>query len=481
MANRNLPIKLFKKRDTIDDRRTEGMSSGDLPKWMLSLTDLQKNSETYLSALDTVKQTLQERVKRDNYLPALLKVKLRDVAVAKTHRSEVGKVFNVNHKYNFLGMCDECDLLIKVDTLKDLANIRNNISDIQNNAYGLSAIETMDIYRPFIEPEGDTLKIKLINFHDYSLNNVVEGMFIEKLSGLNLDYKKTRYAEDLTVYKIGKVAGAKLDELQNFEALYSITSMPQADIGMDFIDEDYDVLIKHADPQTNYPIVGVLDSGIAEIDQLKPWLLKDSYSAYPESLLDRSHGTFVAGVIVYGDELEGRAWTGHEGCYLYSAAVFPNPKLESIDEDELIENIKAAIYSRTDIRIWNLSGGLRAECDSSDFSDFGKFLDDIQKTNDIIIIKSAGNCTNFMIPSAVQRISKSADSIRSLVVGSIAHKKALDDLADLHWPSPFSRIGFGPNHLIKPDLTHYGGNSGKNAFGKMTISGVRSFSVGGRL
>jgi subtilisin family serine protease len=479
MANKNLPIKIFKKRDNIDDRRTEGMSGNELPKWALTPAQLRKKSDSYLKVMASVEQTLQDRVAKKNFLPAVLRVKLRDVAVAKSHRSEVGKVFNVNRKYNFLGMSDEFDLMIKVDSPKDLNNIKQNISNIQEYAYGLSAIEELALFRPVVEAEGDVLKIRLINYHDYSLNMVVDSLFRKKLDSLGLVYKKTRYAEDLTIYKINAVSDTKLDDLRDFEAMYSITPMPKADIGMDSAAEDYNVPIKYPDSNIEYPIVGVLDSGIADIDQLKPWLLEDSYSAYPESLLDRGHGTFVAGVIVYGDELEGRTWTGLEGSMLYSAAVFPNPKLETVDEDELIENIRAAIESRPDIKIWNLSGGMKVECDLSDFSDFGKFLDDIQKTKDIMIVKSAGNCANFMVPDAVQRIPKSADSVRSLVVGSIAHKKSLDDLAELHWPSPFSRIGFGPNHLIKPDLTHYGGNSGKNGFGEMTFSGVRSFSVGG--
>src|SRR5690606_7112579 len=53
------------------------------------------------------------------------------------------------------------------------------------------------------------------------------------------------------------------------------------------------------------------------------------------------------------------------------------------------------------------------------------------------------------------------------------------DLAEVNWPSPFSRTGFGPNNLIKPDLTHYGGNAGILPFGGMAVSGVCSFSPSG--
>ncbi|WP_286775080.1 MULTISPECIES: S8 family peptidase [Sphingobacterium] len=479
MKEKNLPIKIFKKRDNIDDRRTEGMSNDELPKWVLTREELLVKVDEFQSSLNTLEKILQTRVKNDNYLPAVLKVSLRNVAIAKSHRTQVGKLFNVNHKYNFIGMSDDCDLMVKVDNVRDLKEISKNVSSIDKNAYGLSAIEDLDIFSPAIEEKQGVLKVKLINYNDYSLNSVAESIFINKLSKAKIQFKKTRYAEDLTIFKLEKVTTDQFSNIEDFEAFYSIVSMPQVEVGLDFALEDYNIPIKVPTENIDYPIIGVLDSGIADIPHLKPWLLDESYSSYPEGFLDKSHGTFVAGVIVYGDELEGQKWTGFEGCKLFSAAVFPDLLMETVDEDQLIENIREAINSRKDIKIWNLSLGLKSECDLNDFSDFGKFLDDIQLTNDILICKSAGNCKNFSIPAAVQRIPKSADSVRSLVVGSIAHKKGLDDIAEINWPSPFSRVGYGPNTLIKPDIIHYGGNAGKNKSGKLSVSGVRSFSIGG--
>lgn len=36
MAKKNLPIKLFQKRQKIDDRRVEGGGNDSIPKWELS-------------------------------------------------------------------------------------------------------------------------------------------------------------------------------------------------------------------------------------------------------------------------------------------------------------------------------------------------------------------------------------------------------------------------------------------------------------
>src|SRR6185437_12398712 len=473
---KNLPIKLFKKRDDIDDRRTEGGGNDDLPKWVLSQQELMIKSRELLTVMNETQLLIADRLKKSNYLPAVLRVSLRDKAIAKTHRAHVGRIFNVSHKFNFIGMSDECDLLIKVDSIEDAKEIAKNIALVDKNPHGLSSIEDMNLFSPFIEVDSEIVKARLINYNNYNTNQVVETLFVDTLKQKKIYYKKTKYASDLTIYKLSGVTTDVLEDLKSFEALYSITSMPKFSISLDSVAADKAIPIRNPKEGVEYPIVGVLDSGIAKIPHLQPWLIEDSFSSYPSSLLNLSHGTFVAGIIIYGDQLEGTDWTKFEGCKLYSAAVFPDLDLETVDEDQLIENIREAINSQPDIKIWNFSGGMIAECDLNDFSDFGKFLDDIQQTNDIVICKSAGNCKNFIIPKPTQRIPKSADSVRALVVGSIAHIKGIYDKAEINWPSPFSRIGFGPNNLVKPDLIHYGGNSGKTPFGVMASSGVNSFS-----
>lgn len=478
MDIKNLPIKLFKKRDDVDDRRTEGGGSRELPTWVLSTNEAAILAREFLNVLSDTRSLIESRVAKDNFLPAVLKVSLRDYAVAKTHRSHVGKIFNVSSKFNFIGMSDDCDLLVKIDDTKDVEKISRNLANIQDNVHGLSSIKEISIFRPFVEAEEGNIKVRLINFNNYNVNQIAESKFTEVLLNKKLSFKKTKYAEDLTIYKIQDATLDLLEDLESFEALYSISPMPKLSVGFDSVESEFEIPIKYPLLGIKYPIVGVLDSGIHPVPHLKPWLLEDSFTCYPDDLTDKSHGTFVAGIIVYGDELEGQHWIGNEGSMLYSATVFPSSK-ETIYEDELIENIRSAINSRPDIKIWNFSGGLKVECDNNDFSDFGKFLDDIQEKKDIIICKSAGNCDNFVRARPIQRIPKSADSVRSLVVGSLAHKKSSSDLVECEWPSPFSRIGFGPNNLIKPDITHYGGNAGARA-GRITQSGVFSFGVDGK-
>ena len=119
--------------------------------------------------------------------------------------------------------------------------------------------------------------------------------------------------------------------------------------------------------------------------------------------------------------------------------------------------MREAVENNPEIKIWNSSLGTTMESEPDEFSEFGMALDNIQDENNVLIIKSAGNCTNFAKGLPKSRISKTADSVRSLVVGSIAETQAEKDYAEPNMPSPFTRVGPGSASIVKPDLVYYGG------------------------
>ena len=188
----------------------------------------------------------------------------------------------------------------------------------------------------------------------------------------------------------------------------------------------------------------------------------------------------MAGIIEYGNELNRSAYTVLPGVRLFDATVYPDEKKEHIYQDDLVEHIREAVERHNDIKIWNLSLGTTDEASLDEFSDFGMALDNIQDENNVLIIKSAGNCTNFMRQLPKSRIAKSADSVRALVVGALAQTKSTYDYAESETPSPFTRIGPGPSSIVKPDLVFYGGNAGINN-GQLTTTGVPSFTPDGKL
>jgi hypothetical protein len=114
-------------------------------------------------------------------------------------------------------------------------------------------------------------------------------------------------------------------------------------------------------------------------------------------------------------------------------------------------------------------------------SDFGTVLDDLADENNVLICTSIGNCSNFRSTIPPGRIQVSSDSVRAISVGSIAQAKRGFDQSEINNPSPFSRKGPGPFKMVKPELTHYGGNAGEDNNKTLGVSGVNVISADGIL
>lgn len=488
MAEKNLPIKFFQKRQR-DEQDTEGGGSGKLPKWV-NAESVGEKSIYIRQVLGNVSQLLAQKVKRNNYVPSVVKLKVNSDALAKTYRREIGNLFNVGGKLNTIGVSGEDEVLIKIDNQDDLYKITEKVANADNKypsqstIIGISAITNIEEFKPQVDVEQseDTiLKIKLFNYGESSLNSVLAKEFEKYCKKYQLNYKNAPYSGELNIYRINGITKDAFEELKDFDGIQLVTEMPTYDITLDSVISEATVPVKLPKDGIVYPVVGVLDTGIANIPHLKPWLHNENITYYPDDDVDKGHGTFVAGVLLYGDELEGKEYTGFEGCKLLEAIVMPDTKKQRISEDELIEQIWDAVSRNSDVKVWNLSLGTSREADLYEFSDFAKALDEIQEVNNVLICKSAGNCSNFKLNAPVSRIAKSADTVRGLVVGSIAHDKKATDITDKNHPSPFSRIGRGPSHLIKPDLVHFGGNAGLDASSSVVINPIKSFSTNGQI
>jgi len=481
MAKKNLPIKLFQKRQKIDDRRVEGGGNDSIPKWELSGQLLAERAESFIEPINELIEVFQKRNTSRSFIPATLKIDIDDNAIAKSHRKDIQKIFNGKvTKNNIIGFLDSNSAIVKVDSIEEGLQIKNNIANFLKNPRGISAIESIEVFKPFIVDieENQTVKISLIDFLNYEINNAIKIAFIKYCNEFGIEVKEVNYSPGLIIFKIKNASPAVLDSISDFEALESITFMPKYQVETDSIESENTVEIKTPTEGLEYPIVGVLDTGVSKNPYLEPWLLNDKFSSYPDELIDPMHGSCVSSIILYGDQLQGENWTGNSGCKIFDATVFPDQKQESIDEDELVENIREAIKENNHIKVWNLSLGTAAESDINDFSDFGKALDDIQLANDVIICKSTGNCRNFEKGHPKSRVARSGDSVRSLVVGSVAHSKSTHDIADINHPSPFTRIGPGPANSIKPDIVSFGGNAGMKD-GRRIENGVNAIAHNG--
>ncbi|MFZ7120732.1 MAG: S8 family peptidase [Eubacteriaceae bacterium] len=486
MENERLPIKFFAKRE-VDNMRVEGNGSAKPPKFVLSAEELIIKSKAFVDVIQDFKAEVLKKERENSLIPVVFKTKIIDDATAKTHRREVSNLFRTGTDNNVLGLAEEDELIIKVDDSREVEKIIERFKNTQRYARALSAIDSISDFEPIIDrsnsKEPIDYKAKLIDFQNYEQNTAIRNYFERSIKELGIEVTKTNYTPNHEIYNIKSV---NLDEFMSinkneiFEAIFSIEPMPKYTVALDMEEDDATINITTPKEGKKYTTVGILDNGVADIAHLKPWLSKERYTAYPESYVKRDHGTFVSGVVVYGDYLEDKEWVGTEGVKILDACVYPDTDKEGIEEDELIRNIQDAVkVHHREVKVWNLSISIINEVDEYSFSDFAVALDALQDEYGVLICKSAGNCINFKTGHPKGKIHEGADSVRSIVVGSIAHKKASLDLAEVDNPSPFTRIGRGPSYIIKPDIVHYGGNAGVDANGRMVTTGVKSFGLDG--
>lgn len=474
MPKELLPIRLFHER-TVDEQRIEGMG-GETPKWVLEGEELARHAASlHAQLIDCA------GVDHNDALSYVVDVRLKDEATAKSRRKHVVGLLTEKGSSEVVAMAGDRDLVVAVTGKDGLNGIANRLEDTAGYAQALSCIEAVSSFEPEIElsAEASTYKIKLVPGAEVYAAN----LFAQELDAANLTWKRCKYAPNLEVYSVqaSQEQVSALADGAMAEAVFSIRPMPKYVVVLDDLSSAEPIEFEPRDEGLAYPVVGVLDSGIAKNEQLSQWLLEDRWSPYIDEDINEAHGTAVASTVVYGDALAGSDYVGSNGVLLFDAAVMPDAHKIAVEEDELVENIRRAVKLKHEtVKIWNLSLSIASEVNDGAFSDFAIALDDIQDTYDVIILKSAGNHASFTRGPMSERILAGADSVRALTVGSVANNKDAHDIADIDDPSPFTRIGPGPACTIKPEVSHYGGNAHAQN-GKPIATGVTVLAPDGSL
>jgi len=486
MNNEKLPIQFFAPRE-IDELRVEAGRNLEPPKWVLSGEELKQRANKLSTELDEFEALISKREAISSPIPFIFIAKMCEGSTAKSRRKDISNLFQVKNSSNIIGLAEADELIVRLDSTTEMKTVSSRLENPERNKYAISCLESFIEYKPiFVEGKRvDNYKVKLVDFQDYEQNIAIQRLFEKTISNKGIPFEKTDYSEQYFIYKLSGMDTATLDSLKEFEvyeALFSVEPMPKYFLTLDSLDDDQSVTVIKPIDTKEYVTIGILDNGIEPISHLAPWLAGDRWTVYPETSINPTHGTFVAGIALYGDICERKNWVGHQGVKLFDATVFPDTNIEGIEEDELIENIKEAIrVNHGEVKIWNLSISIGRAISDNKFSDFAIALDAMQDQYNVLICKSAGNCPNFLSGKQKGRIREGADSIRSLVVGSVAHAKGTFDFSDVDNPSPFSPIGPGPEYIIKPEISHYGGNAGIDNTGKSVATGVKSFSKDGSL
>ena len=245
-------------------------------------------------------------------------------------------------------------------------------------------------------------------------------------------------------------------------------------------------LSKRSEFASDIPAVVVVDSGVSDqVPDLQGWVIGRK-SEVADAYRNADHGTFVAGLICWGSELNPTvSGIDSNPCGVFDLQVIPNDdpaKGETLAllESEFLVSLESALQEHANkYKVWNLSLGTDEVCSLDGFSALAEELDNLQERYQVSFVISAGNYSTPPLlgypRSGAQiqdgRITSPADSVLGITVGSISHVDYRDRGPQQHHPSAFSRHGAGPNYIIKPDLVHYGGACSLDG---THISGIRS-------
>ena len=432
-----------------------------------------------------------------------MRVKLLSKSVAKSHRPE--HLFST-HSCPIVGAGSLGELFVKatpegLDRLNDM--IRNNVSDQITKE--LSCVETIEAITPTYRRSGieakDVLRRSPRGKHGFIMR---VGLFNfgaeDNQARLVKDFESSCKSRDIAIqsnrgysplsftYEIECRNVEDVEALSRIIGVRSITPMPLIRIIRPLMIAAKPLPDLPTADQVigDFPVVVVVDSGISNaIPSLESWVVGRDSQVAPE-YRNSDHGTFVAGLICWGRQLNPTIIGLDENpCGVFDLQVIPNNDPAKGDtlsllESEFLVSLEAALQQHANAyKVWNLSLGTDTVCSLDEFSALAEELDNLQEKYKVSFVISAGNydtppLLDFpRVGAQLQagRITTPADSVLGITVGAVSHVDYKKNGPKEHHPSAFSRHGAGPNHVIKPDLVHYGGSCSTDL---SHIAGIRS-------
>jgi len=229
----------------------------------------------------------------------------------------------------------------------------------------------------------------------------------------------------------------------------------------------------------SYPKLGVVDGGIAPV--LADWVV-GRWDLLDTSDIDPDHATFIAGLAVGGNGLNGAEVCAEaDGAEIVDVAIFPDDAkpnaFQSYYPDGIsqffdeIEYAVADAKARHNVRVFNMSLNILHSATPDQYGVHAARLDQIAEANDAIFFISAGNTqpqnlrpewpadeTQALVNLASARndsLLMPAESVRNISVAAV-NPPGLAGCIDFS-PTRYSCRGPGLRAGVKPDLAHVGG------------------------
>lgn len=423
---------------------------------------------TLIDTLQAAAEKLRPEIAIHPASPGVLIFKLRDTAIAKSHRpntlaAEAGlQLAGVARIEEMLVAANAASLhsLVRVIHSRDTKQIRANLSAIET-------IQAWDQSRRMAAPalqlrQRGRVLLSLFRFNaaDATARNVDALRSLLLRFNVKGEELAQRWGPPVFRLHMDVVSNEALEVLSVFPGLRSIFPEPRAHSAATIVAGFLPGQVPPPTPGVELPVVGVFDTGTAAgATSLRPWISGSlPYLLPPDT--DYVHGTAVASLIAGAKPLNGaHAWLPSTPCQIQDVC-----GLEAAGGNisDLVIRLSDAIRRTPAVKVWNLSLGA-GQIGDDEFSYFAQQLDALSDEHKVLFIVASGNYLDLprrgwpADPNLQDRLSSPGDSVRALTVGSIAHLDAPGAMVAAGEPAPYSRRGPGPVFTPKPDLVHAGG------------------------
>lgn len=495
-----LPIKLIMPKQGTERKVPAG---GAPPKSFRTVTtDYRRRLSHQVSA---IREAIVPQARRSGAAP--VRVKLVPKAIAKSHRPELlfsqsscpiigaGRLGEIFLKATPAGL-HRLGAMIETDKTDRIIKELSSVEAIEpiTPAFRRGNLSPNDVLRRSPRRRsGFITRIQLFNFGAGNDQERLVRDFEDTCRTRNIPLNQEGYTPASFTYAAECRSVEDVDALSRIVGVRSVSHMPliRTIRAQNLNPKPLPTLFTRQEVTGDIPVVVVVDSGISDhLPALESWVVGRDSDVAPQ-YRNTAHGTFVAGLICWGRDFNPTILGIDDGpCGVFDLQVIPNDDpnegdTDTLSEQELLISLQTALQQHANrFKVWNLSLGSDTVCSLDDFSRLAEQTDNLQEKYQVSFVISAGN---YMTPPlldyprtqeqlAAGRITPPADSVLGITVGAISHVDYKRNGPREHHPSAFSRHGAGPNHIIKPDLVHYGGSCCTDM---SHIAGIRSLNAAG--
>ena len=258
---------------------------------------------------------------------------------------------------------------------------------------------------------------------------------------------------------------------EGVEPISTINTVPRYRIGLSpsrTIDDTLEEF--HPQIKEDSPTVCVIDSGVIKDHPLLEGVI-DEVADFSKITLDgydnNGHGTFVTGLISYGDSFHREIIRNPDIKVIATKVMDENNS--TVDLEEILPEVVKQFHGKT--RVFNMSISTGSRCRILD-TELASIIDTLERKYDVIFCIPTGNIdfndiekfinNGESYPDYLDRteslLLQPGEACNCITVGSIARKESLKSLARKNDPSPFTRRGPTPEGRIKPDFVEFDGN-----------------------